>query len=67
MAKKHPHAEAIDRIGMQRIRSHFNISRQAVAYWRREGVPKPHLNSLMALAEVNGVLIQQILQKDYPA
>ena len=44
-------AQAIDRIGADVIRDHFGISRQALHYWRKNGIPDRHRNSLAALAE----------------
>ena len=50
----HPDAAAIDRIGTDAIMTHFDISRQAVSYWRMQGVPKQHRNSLAMLGEGGG-------------
>lgn len=52
---KHPHAPAIERIGRAALMGHFNISRQAISLWTRNGVPKLLLNSVRTLAAVNGV------------
>ncbi len=62
MDTKHPHAEAIDRIGVTAITSHFNISRQALWKWRKNGVPRIHHNSLRMLAMVRGVNAPELNQ-----
>lgn len=62
MDTKHPHAEAIDRIGATAITSHFNISRQALWKWRKNGVPRIHHNSLRMLAMVRGVNAPELNQ-----
>lgn len=54
MADKHPDAAAIDRIGTAAIMEHFQLSRQSVSYWRREGVPKRHRKTLAMLGAVAG-------------
>lgn len=51
----HPDAAAIDRLGFPRIKAHFNISRQAFHYWRANGVPKMHRNTLVMVARIHGV------------
>jgi len=61
---KHTDAPAIDRIGRQAIQSHFNISRQAVAQWAKDGVPKPHRNSLRLFALVRGVQVPELMEKE---
>jgi hypothetical protein len=48
---RHPDAAAIDRIGTGALMEHFQISAQAVSYWRLNGVPKQHRNSLRMLGE----------------
>lgn len=50
----HPDSEAIDRVGRRLIRDHFEITRQALAYWRRNGVPKQHRKPLALLGHVHG-------------
>lgn len=50
----HPDAAPLDRLGFGPIKAHFNISRQAFAYWRKKGVPKMHRNTLLMLGAVNG-------------
>jgi hypothetical protein len=55
METLHPDAPAIDRIGLDAIRDHFEISRQAVFYWRRAGVPKQHRKTLAMLGEQRGL------------
>ena len=54
METLHPDAPAIDRLGTEVIRDHFDITRQAVFYWRRAGVPKQHRKSLAKLGEERG-------------
>lgn len=56
----HPDAAAIDRLGFPRIKAHFNISRQAFHYWRANGVPKMHRNTLVLLGRVNGVQMTEM-------
>jgi hypothetical protein len=54
MTKHHPDAAAIDRVGVPAIVAHFGITKQAVSYWRRNGVPKPHRKTLAMLGAVAG-------------
>lgn len=54
METLHPDAPAIDRVGLDAIREHFDITRQAVFYWRRAGVPRQHRKSLAMLGENAG-------------
>ena len=54
MADLHPDAPAIDRIGVAAIRERFNITRQAVFYWRRKGVPRSYRKEMAALARSEG-------------
>jgi len=54
MDKRHPDADAIDRLGVKAINAHFGISRQAIAYWRAHGVPKQHRKTLAMLGAVAG-------------
>lgn len=51
---KHPHATAIEKIGLAAIQQHFGITRQAVHYWKKNGVPAVHLKTLAMLAAVGG-------------
>lgn len=62
MDKLHPHAAAIDRLGHPRIKAHYNISKQAIAYWRKKGVPKMHHNTLLMLAASAGVQMPELNQ-----
>lgn len=55
MDTKHPDAIAVDRLGETRIKAHFNITRQAVAYWRANGVPRMHRKTLAMLGAMHGV------------
>jgi hypothetical protein len=57
---KHPHSTAIDRIGRTAIMSHFNISKQAVSQWTRNGVPSIHRNSIRLLAMYRGVQVPEL-------
>lgn len=50
MATLHHHAPAIDRLGIPVLRSTFDMSRQAIHYWRRRGVPNEHRPRLFKLA-----------------
>lgn len=54
MEKLHPDAAAIDRVGTRAIMEHFEITRQAVFYWRRSGVPKNCRKALAAFGEAAG-------------
>lgn len=58
----HPDAAAIDRLGVEPIMSHFEISRQAISYWRRKGVPKQHRKTLAMLGAVAGVDMPELRQ-----
>ena len=53
--KPHPDAAAIDRLGRERIQDHFGISRQAIDYWSRNGIPKPHRKTMAMLGALAGV------------
>lgn len=52
--KPHPHAAAVDRVGLDAIQAHFGISRQAVHYWRTKGVPPMHRKTLAMLGAIAG-------------
>lgn len=54
MSKRHPDAAAIDRVGSKAIIAHFGITRQALSYWRKNGVPKPHRKTLAMLGAIGG-------------
>lgn len=56
----HAHAAAIDRIGSDRIKSHFNFSRQVVNRWRYAGVPRMHRETLRLLAIIKGVQVPEL-------
>lgn len=60
MSIRHPHAAAIDRLGYEAIKEHFGISRQAVAYWKRNGVPDMHRKTLSMLGAVGGVDMSEL-------
>ncbi len=59
---KHPHAPAIERLGRDRIKRHFNISRQAIGKWTENGVPGLLLGSVRTLAAVNGVHVPELYE-----
>ena len=54
MTKLHPDSEAIDRIGIKAIIDRFEVTRQAVHYWRRQGVPNDWRQSLLRLGKSLG-------------
>jgi hypothetical protein len=54
MTTLHPDAAAIDRVGEQAILEHFQMTRQALSYWRRKGVPHMHRKTLAMLGAVGG-------------
>lgn len=54
MSKHHPDAPAIDRVGTAAIIAHFDVTRQTVSYWRKNGVPKHHRKTLAMLGAVAG-------------
>lgn len=54
MKTYHPDAAAIDRVGFEAIQAHFGVSRQALNYWRRNGVPNRHRKTLAMLCAVSG-------------
>ena len=54
MEQLHEHATAIDRVGREAIMAHFGISRQAIDYWRKNGVPPRHRKTLAMLGAVAG-------------
>lgn len=60
METMHTDAAAVDRLGRGRIMSHFNISRQAIDYWRKHGVPKRHRKTLAMLGVLNGVPMKEM-------
>lgn len=49
--EKHPDSIILSQIGSKALRDHFDISRQALHYWRTRGIPKQHRNSVAMLAE----------------
>ena len=55
MADKHPDAAAIDRLDTNAICERFKVTRQAVSYWRREGVPYRYRKAMHALGKEWGV------------
>jgi hypothetical protein len=64
MNTPHQHAAAIDRIGRASLYSHFNVTRQAVDRWKREGIPKMHINSVAMLAARLGKPVPELGVKD---
>ncbi len=62
MEKEHPDAAAIDRLTVKAITDHLGISRQAVSYWRKHGVPKYHRRGLVLLGFQNGIDLPEMLQ-----
>lgn len=63
MSNKHPDAAALDRLGFSRVKGHFNITRQAFAYWKRKGVPKMHRKTLVMLGGVHGVPVPEFQEE----
>lgn len=59
---KHSDAAAIDRVGTEAIMAHFSISKQAVSYWRRKGVPRQHRKTLALLGAAGGHAMPEMLQ-----
>lgn len=57
--KKHPHAAALKRIGTERVRSHFDMSRGAYYQWTVRGVPPIHHNTIRLLASLGGVQVPE--------
>jgi hypothetical protein len=51
MTKFHSDSEAIDRIGTPVIVEHLGVTRQAVFYWRRQGVPNDWRDPLARLGK----------------
>lgn len=54
MKPRHPHADAIERVGYPAIMAHFGVSRQALHYWKKKGVPERHRKTLAMLGAVAG-------------
>ena len=52
--QRHPDSAAIDRVGANAVYNHFGITRQALAYWRKKGVPPVHRKTLAMLGAVAG-------------
>lgn len=62
MTDYHPDAAAIARVGSRAIIAHFDISRAALSYWRRHGVPKRHRKTLAMLGAVGGHAMPEMLE-----
>jgi hypothetical protein len=60
---KHPHRDMLARIGPDRVKSHFRISRQTLWQWGKTGVPPMFHNSIRLLALVNGVQVPEMDQE----
>lgn len=60
MDTPHTHAAAIDRIGTKAIMQHFDITRQAVSHWRRNGVPRQYLRPMVLLGESLGKPVPEV-------
>jgi hypothetical protein len=54
MKELHLDSQAIDRVGIPAIVDHFDVRRQTVHYWRRQGVPADHRQRLAALGRKLG-------------
>lgn len=67
MKNKHPDAIALDRLGFLRVKAHFNITRQAFAYWRDKGVPNIHRKTLVMLGGVHGIQVPELAQERNPS
>lgn len=63
METNHPDAEAIDRVGEEAIKAHFGISRQAIHYWRKNGVPDMHRKTLAMLGAIAGKPMPEMQEK----
>ena len=59
----HHHAAALDRIGRQRVMSHFNIKTAAFSNWKARGVPSYYIKSLATLAAVHGVQAPELYKE----
>lgn len=60
MDTKHPHAATIDRLGRERIKSHFNISPRAIQKWRANGIPSIHWKTIRLLGAVHNVSVAEL-------
>lgn len=60
MDRQHPHAAAIDRLGRERIKSHFNITPRAIQKWRAGGIPRMHWKTVRLLGAVHGVSVAEV-------
>lgn len=60
----HPHAAAIDRIGLPRLRSHFNVKPSTLSQWKVRGVPPMLLGSVRTLAAIHGVQVPEIYAQE---
>lgn len=62
MVNKHNHAAAIDRLGRDKIKSHFNITDRAIQKWRANGIPEIHWKTVRLLGAVHGVSVAELGQ-----
>jgi hypothetical protein len=60
MSIPHPDAPAVDRIGTEVLMEHFDMTRQAVSHWRRNGVPKTYRNPVILLAQKMGIEVPEM-------
>lgn len=44
-------AAVIDRLGTAVLMEHFDITRQAVSYWRQKGIPRTYRKAVKLLGE----------------
>lgn len=57
-------AAAVDRVGTTRLMEHFDMTRQAVSHWRRNGVPKGSRRPLKLLGESLGLDMSDLTTED---
>lgn len=49
MRDLHPHHAAVDRVGIPAITARCKVTRQAVFYWRRRGIPNKYHDDMREL------------------
>jgi hypothetical protein len=58
----HLHAAALDRIGRERVLSHFNMTTQGYTNWKARGVPPMFVRSVATLAAIHGVMVPELYE-----
>lgn len=53
------HEQLIDTLGRKVVRQRYGLTRQALYYWRKRGVPHSHRVAVAKLAAENGVVVPQ--------